>query len=210
LTIIPRARIVKKLDDTTSSSRRELAMKDELRAGIPAPDFDLEGLDGKRLRLSDLRGKRVLVSLLRNAKCAVCNLWVHETAKVAADWRARGLEVVAVFESSAATLRTQFAGREPPFAVLADPDGRVHELFGSYDDPQRIQEIMASGVGEPALRRAAAAGFAPAMEEGSNFARIPAEVLIDAHGRVGVVHTAASVVDHLEQEAIERFVEATP
>lgn len=183
-------------------------MMNDLRAGMAAPDFDLEALDGKRVRLADLRGRKVLISLLRNAKCAVCNLWVHETAEVAGAWRARGLEVIAVFESTADKLHAQFEERMPSFSVVADPDGRVHDLFGSREDPERVQQIMVSGIGEPALRRAAAAGFEPTMEEGANFVRIPAEVLIDARGQVGVVHHADNIINHLSREVIESFLDA--
>ena len=33
--------------------------------GEPAPDFELEDVDGKYVRLSDLRGKPVLLAFLR-------------------------------------------------------------------------------------------------------------------------------------------------
>lgn len=177
-----------------------------LDVGMKAPALGLEGLHGP-FRLSDLEGRKVLLSFLRNAKCAVCNLWVHETAKTAADWRDRGLEVVAVFEAPLENLRAQFEGRDVPFAILADPDGRAHDAFGSRVDRARVEQVVASGSGEAALARAAAAGFVPTTEEGSNFFRIPAELLIDEHGVIRAIHSADSVVDHMPKERIQTFLE---
>lgn len=177
----------------------------KLALGAVAPSFFLEGLDGRRVSIESMRGRRVLLSFLRNARCAVCNLWVHETARHAPAWQKDGLDVLAVFESSAERLRAQFAAKTPPFAVLADPDGAVHEAYGSRTDRARVGEIVASGVGEAALARAAAAGFAPAMEDDSNFFRLPAEVLVDEGGVVARVHVAEDVANHLAPEEIAAF-----
>lgn len=171
----------------------------------PAPLFSLVDLDGRSVRLADHRGRRVLVALLRNAQCAVCNLWVHTTAKHAAGWQAQGLDVIAVFESSAERLRAQFDGHRPPFAVLADPDGAVHEAYGSRSDAARVQQIAQSGAAAPALARAAEAGFPTIQEEGSNFFRLPAEVLVDVGGEIALAHVAEDVVSHLPAELVGRF-----
>jgi thioredoxin-dependent peroxiredoxin len=176
---------------------------------VVAPDFTLPNLEGVAKSLSDLRGRKVLISLLRNAQCAICNLWVHEAAKRAADWRSRGLEVLAVFESTTAKLRSQFEDRHPPFEILADADGKVHEAFGSVNDPERVQELMRTGESNDALERAHAAGFDPVMEQGANFFRIPSEILIDAEGRVVAVHHADAIANHMPTDTIENFV-ATP
>ena len=41
--------------------REEIAIRERVRPGQPAPDFSLETPDGSRLALSDLRGKYVLL-----------------------------------------------------------------------------------------------------------------------------------------------------
>ena len=176
-----------------------------LTIGAIAPDFDLESVLGGRRRLADLRGKKVLLSFLRNAECAVCNLWVATTHRQAPVWRESGLEVVAVFESSVDKMRAQLAARMPTFEVLADPDGVAHDLFGSRTDPERVKAVVASGVAASALRRAAAAGFEPRMEAGANFFRLPAEILIREDGTVAAVHVAEEVTDHFDPEIVTRF-----
>jgi len=176
-----------------------------LSIGDLAPSFSLEALDGRRVGLGDLRGRRVLLGFLRNAQCAVCNLWVHTTARRAEVWREQGLEVIAVFESTGDRLRKQFAERRPPFAVLADPDGTVHDAYGSCTDAARVQRVVESGSAAEALARAAASGFDPIHEEGSNFFRLPAEILIDENGAIGHLHVAQDVSNHLADEIITAF-----
>lgn len=176
--------------------------------GALAPDFSLEGLDGAPRSLASYRGRRVLLAFLRNARCAVCNLWVHQTMQRAPAWAAAGLDVVTVFESSASRLRAQFGEKRPPFAVLADATGAVHDTYGSRSDPERVAEVVRTGAGEHALATAAAAGFAPVQEDGANFFRLPAEILVDEHGRIARVHVAEAVVDHLSPDEIDAFARA--
>lgn len=177
----------------------------KLVVGAPAPSFSLEGLDGTFASLDSMRGRRVLLAFLRNAQCAVCNLWVHRTARHAPAWRDEGLEVLAIFEASAARLRAQFAERLPPFPVLADPAGDVHDAFGSRTDEGRVDDVVKRGVAREGLAQAAAAGFPTIREEGSNFFRLPAEVLVDEDGVVARLHVADDVVNHLPPDVIGAF-----
>lgn len=172
---------------------------------LVASPFSLEALDGRPVTLEAHRGRRVLLAFLRNAQCAVCNLWVHTTEKHAAAWRQDGLDVIAVFESSADRLRGQFAEWKPSFAVLADPDGSVHDAYGSRTDPARVHRVVESGVAHEALARANAAGFPTMREEGSNFFRLPAEILIDETGMIAMSHVAEDVGNHLSGEVITAF-----
>ena len=165
----------------------------------------LESTEGNRLSLGSFRGRKLLVSFLRNAQCAICNLWVHEVGLRTALWRDEGLDVVAVFESTVEKLRAQLDG-PPPLTLLADPGGEAHDAFGSRIDPAAVQAAIASGAAQRWLDAAAAKGFAPRREEGSNFFRLPSEVLIRADGTVARIHVAETVGDHLPLEVIERFV----
>jgi peroxiredoxin Q/BCP len=206
--------MVKILDDldrarTSASRAAEIRPKETrmhtLAVGAPAPDLALEALTGHTLRLSDLRGRKVLLAFLRNAGCAVCNLWVARTDARAARWRESGLEVVAVFESSADKLRAQFEGRTPALHVLADPDGVAHDAYGSRTDPERVAAVIASGSAEEALRRAESAGFPVRREEGANFFRLPAEVLVREDGTIALAHVAEEIADHLDAALVDRF-----
>jgi thioredoxin-dependent peroxiredoxin len=174
--------------------------------GMKAPDFTLPSIDGRSISLSQKRGNKVLISLLRNARCAICNLWVANAIKLAPAWEQSGLQILAVFESSTEKLKEQFKGRAPGFPVLADSDGAVHEVFGSYNDPSRVNEVVSKGLADEAMKRAAANGFAPTMEDGANFFRIPSEVLVDEDGIVRAVHHADQIFNHMDLEIVRRFL----
>jgi len=60
-----------------------------------APDFELDTLDGRRLRLSDLRGRVVLVNFWA-AWCAPCRVEMPWLAELDARYRARGLTILGV------------------------------------------------------------------------------------------------------------------
>lgn len=178
----------------------------KLSPGTMAPEFVLPSLSGEVFSTANVRGSMVLYSFLRNAQCALCNLWVHQAMSHFETWKRQGLTVVAVFESTPEKLRVQFAEHTPPFPVLADEDGAVHELYGSINDPETVQEIIASGEGEVALKRAVDAGFVPVREEGSNFVRLPSEVVVDAKGRVVLFHLSDRVSNHLDAKAIDQLL----
>lgn len=178
---------------------------DTLHVGSRAPGFELESIEGRFVRSDDFAGRKRLVAFLRNAGCAVCNLWVHETRARSVVWAALGLDVIVVFESSAARLREQFDGRVPPFVVLADPDGEAHDAYGSRVDVAAVRTVVEAGSGDCALARARAAGFESAREPGANFFRLPAEVLVHEDGTIAHLHVAEGVVDHLDPELVTRF-----
>jgi peroxiredoxin len=176
-----------------------------LAPGALAPSFLLPSIDGPLHTLEAHRGRRVLLAFLRNARCAVCNLWVRQTARRAAAWREAGLDVIVVFESTPEALRAQFAEWAPPFVVLADADGRVHDAFGSRSDAARVREVVQSGAGAAALARAEAEGIAVVHEDGANFFRLPAEVLVERDGTIARLHVAEDVANHLDPAEIDAF-----
>src|SRR6266849_1061712 len=63
--------------------------------GAPAPDFALKTLDGKTLKLSDLRGKAVLVNFWATW-CAPCKIETPWIVDLQNQYGAQGLQVVGV------------------------------------------------------------------------------------------------------------------
>lgn len=61
----------------------------------PAPDFTLESLDGRNLRLSDLRGKAVLLNFWATW-CAPCKIEMPWFVELQRQYASQGLQIVGV------------------------------------------------------------------------------------------------------------------
>ncbi|MGA2744798.1 MAG: TlpA disulfide reductase family protein [Candidatus Sulfotelmatobacter sp.] len=76
-----------------------MSRRDATTAGImksnPAPDFTLESLDGKNLRLSDLRGKAVLLNFWATW-CGPCKIETPWLVELQNQYGAQGLQVVGI------------------------------------------------------------------------------------------------------------------
>lgn len=63
--------------------------------GKPAPGFALRSLDGRTVRLADLKGKVVLLNFWATW-CAPCRVEMPMLAELHAQYRARGLEIIGI------------------------------------------------------------------------------------------------------------------
>ncbi|ASS68283.1 MULTISPECIES: peroxiredoxin family protein [unclassified Paenibacillus] len=176
-----------------------------LTAGTPAPDFSLADWQGNPIRLADLQGRKVLLSFFRNAACALCNLRVQQLKKWYGEWSEQGLEIIAVFESPAASLREYVGKQDAAFPIVGDPEAELYRLYGVEVSEQKFKATVADPGTHAHIRQAAAAGFVLAEEEGANMHRIPADFLIDEQGIVQAAHYGSLVTDHLPLEAVARF-----
>jgi peroxiredoxin len=105
--------------------------------GSPAPDFQLESLDGPAISLSDLRGRPVLLNFWATW-CGPCRLEIPFLKEVSRDesWRAQGLVILAVnLGEPAADVRefVEFYGLT--FPVLLDSQGQIGMLYNAASIP---------------------------------------------------------------------------
>jgi thioredoxin-dependent peroxiredoxin len=178
-----------------------------LHPGMPAPAFQVEDLHGNPVALDDYVGKTLLLSFFRNSACALCNLRVHLLIQRYPQYQARGLEIVAVFESPRDSM-LQYVGRQQaPFPLIADPQALLYRLYEVETSEEKVAVTMAMPETQQHIAEAAAAGFALTREPGSNFHRIPADFLIGPDLLIQRAHYAQHITDHLPFEEIERFLE---
>jgi peroxiredoxin len=76
-------------------ARRDSDAPSVLGASTPAPDFTLESLDGKSVRLSDLRGKAVLLNFWATW-CGPCKIETPWLVEMQNQYGSQGLQVVGV------------------------------------------------------------------------------------------------------------------
>lgn len=96
--------------------------------GSPAPDFELNDLEGETWRLSDLRGKVTLINFWATW-CAPCRLEMP-TIQERADQDPTQLAVLAVnFDESPEQVQSFVDELGLRFAVLLDPGAKVQDLY---------------------------------------------------------------------------------
>jgi len=95
--------------------------------GEGAPDFELQTLEGKPLRLSSLRGNWVMIWFVQNRDSfAVVEPLAESLSKL-------GVRTIAVCYDKAQALAQRLKGHELSYTPLADPTGDIVSLYGLLD-----------------------------------------------------------------------------
>jgi len=114
-----------------AAGRSQVGASPAPQVGFPAPDFDLEALDGSRLRLADLRGQVVMVNLWASW-CAPCRAEMPAIDHVYRQYRDRGLAVVAVnttFQDDETEARRFLQELGVTFPAVLDRDGATSKRY---------------------------------------------------------------------------------
>jgi peroxiredoxin len=167
-----------------------------------APPFSAHTVGGQDVSLEQFAGKPLLLKFHRYAACPMCNLHLHDFARRFPELHARGLEAVAFFHSSAASIAAHAGAKQYPFELVADPTFRVYRRYGV----------------ETSWARLALSAFRPgfyldwlrAMRHGfwggkmpRQLAKMPADFLIGPDGRILIAHYGRSIGDHMPLPQIE-------
>jgi peroxiredoxin len=170
-----------------------------------APSFETLDIFGNPISLESYRGKKLLLGFYRNSACAMCNLRIRHLIQRYPDWKANGLEVLAVFESPLENMLRYVGKQDAPFPIIADPAGKLYSLYDVEVSEEKVQRTMSREDMQQMIDEAANAGFPLTKEEGSNFYRIPAEFLIGPDLQIVQAHYGEYIYDHLPFEQIEQF-----
>src|SRR6266849_9274830 len=81
-----------------------------LATGASAPDFALPGVDGKTCRLADFSGSKILVIVFTCNHCPTAQLYEGRIKQLAADYRDRGVAVVAIQPNDPKSVRLDEMG----------------------------------------------------------------------------------------------------
>ncbi len=102
--------------------------------GHQAPDFALTTLDGKSLKLSDLRGKAVVLNFWATW-CSPCRMELPWLVDLQNKYRAQGLEIVGIAEDDTAKDKVaQFVKEMNLNYAVALDDSTVAEKYGNVED----------------------------------------------------------------------------
>ena len=100
--------------------------------GTPAPDFELRSDEGETVKLSALRGKPVVLYFYPRDDTPGCTAEACEFRDAYDRFREQGVEILGVSPDTEASHRKFKAKYELPFTLLADPEHKVAEEYGTW------------------------------------------------------------------------------
>ncbi|AMV73905.1 hypothetical protein JCM30471_23250 [Desulfuromonas carbonis] len=110
-----------------------------VETGALAPDFSLQTLDGRTVRLSEFKGKPILLKLA-TTWCPTCRQQSQEILAVADDLKQYQVEVVEVFIQDSPQMVEDYL-KELPYPIshvaLLD-DGSVYKAYSVFVIPRTI------------------------------------------------------------------------
>lgn len=102
--------------------------------GEPAPDFTLEDQDGRPLSLSTLRGEPVILYFYPKDDTPGCTKQACAFRDARDDYAKAGARVIGISPDSVASHRKFVEKFGLPFTLLADPERKVCELYGVWQE----------------------------------------------------------------------------
>jgi len=100
--------------------------------GKKAPEFDLEGSDGKRHRLKDYNGKTVVLYFYPRDNTPGCTKEACGFRDLNRDLLKAGAVVLGASKDSLAAHEKFTTGYRLPFVLLSDPETRVMRAYGAW------------------------------------------------------------------------------
>ncbi len=106
----------------------------ELKAGDPAPDFSLEGDDGRSYSLSDFSGEKIVLYFYPRDNTPGCTTEAREFTALAKEYAEEGYRIIGVSPDSAASHKKFKEKYELEILLLSDPDKVCAAAFGAYGE----------------------------------------------------------------------------
>src|SRR6185369_16164752 len=114
---------------------------------VPAPpaigatieDFTLPDVDNKDRSLKSLAGKNGTVLLFIAVQCPVSNAYNERMAKLAEDYKAKGIAVIGInanVAEDAAAVKAHAAEHNLSFTILKDPGNKIADKLGATVTPE--------------------------------------------------------------------------
>ncbi|RJP49307.1 MAG: AhpC/TSA family protein [Anaerolineaceae bacterium] len=102
-----------------------------LKFNDPAPDLELQDVEGKSLRLSSFWKKRTLIlAFTRHFGCPQCKEMVDRLVAVSPEIKAKNLGLVIITQGTPEEAKAFFSERAPGVTCLADPERSAYRAYG--------------------------------------------------------------------------------
>ena len=108
----------------------ETSMSNKLiTPGELAPYFELDDVDGRRIRLSDFRGGPIVLYFLRGFMWPYCRASLARLRNGYEKFKNRAAEILAVGPNSPETFKQYWLNENIPFIGLPDPEHSVARMY---------------------------------------------------------------------------------
>ena len=118
-----------------------------LAGEVPAPpaigstieEFSLPDVDGTEHSLKSLAGKNGTVLIFIAVQCPVSNAYNERMAKLAEDYKAKGIAVIGInanVAEDAAAVKAHAAEHNLSFTILKDPGNKIADKLGATVTPE--------------------------------------------------------------------------
>jgi peroxiredoxin len=114
-----------------SESRIE---REGLKAGAPAPAFELRDLGGRTISLRNHLGRRVLL-VFSDPECGPCSALLPDLARLHREHRENGLEIVMVSRGEVEENRRNVETSAVEFPVVLQPGWKLSKKYGIFATP---------------------------------------------------------------------------
>jgi peroxiredoxin len=119
---------------TEKSLRESRLERDGLKAGTPAPTFDLPDVGGGTVSLEDYRGRRVLL-VFSDPDCGPCQELAPELARLHREHRDEGLELIMVGRGDIERNRAKAREHGLEFPVALQDHWKLSKEYGTFATP---------------------------------------------------------------------------
>jgi peroxiredoxin len=107
--------------------------------GATIEDFTLPDVDNKERSLKSLAGKNGTVLLFISVQCPVSNAYNERMAKLAEDYKAKGIAVIGINSNvaeDAAAVKAHAEQNKLSFPILKDPGNKIADKLGAKVTPE--------------------------------------------------------------------------
>ncbi|XID90516.1 thioredoxin-dependent thiol peroxidase [Paenibacillaceae bacterium WGS1546] len=106
------------------------------KIGQPAPDFELPATNGSAVRLSDYRGRKVVLYFYPKDMTEACTRQACDFRDAGATFGEANAIVLGISTDELKRHYKFIEKYELPFLLLSDPEHRVCELYGVWQEKQ--------------------------------------------------------------------------
>lgn len=168
-----------------------------LKFNDPAPDLELQDVEGKPLRLSSFWKKRTLIlAFTRHFGCPQCKEMVDRLVAVSPEIKAKNLGLVIITQGTPEEAKVFCSERAPGVTCLADPERNAYRAYG-LDRADLWQSFLSLNVWRSNRRLKRERGWNTDLPpKGQDALQMAGTFIIAPDGRIRLPYYYDDIADH--------------